>query len=44
MLVIFFGWLASTATVPLPAISLFFMIAIEAFYAVEYTYPNAGGV
>ncbi|GAB7323890.1 hypothetical protein MBLNU13_g07323t1 [Cladosporium sp. NU13] len=44
LLVIFFGWLASTATVPLPAIPLFFMIAIEACYAVEYTYPNVGGV
>jgi hypothetical protein len=44
MLVISFGWLASTATVPLPAIPLFFMIAIETCYAVEYTYPNFGGV
>lgn len=44
LLVIFFGWLASTAMVPLPAIPLFFMIAIEACYAVEYTYPNVGGV
>ncbi|KAK6442612.1 hypothetical protein LTR95_001163 [Oleoguttula sp. CCFEE 5521] len=44
MLVIFFGWLASTATVPLPAIPFSFMISIMACYAVEYTYPNVGGV
>jgi hypothetical protein len=44
VLVIIFGWAASTAKVPLPAIPFIFMIAIEACYAVEYTYPNVGGV
>lgn len=43
-LIFFFGWVQSTARVPYPAIPLFLMVSIMAFYAVEYTYPNVGGV
>ncbi|KAF7189534.1 MFS transporter prlL [Pseudocercospora fuligena] len=44
MLVLFFGWVVQTARIPTPSVPMFFMIAIEACYAVEYTYPNIGGV
>jgi hypothetical protein len=44
MLVVFFGWVVQTGEVPAPSVPIFFMVAIEASYAVEYTYPNVGGV
>ncbi|KAF2160339.1 hypothetical protein M409DRAFT_29189 [Zasmidium cellare ATCC 36951] len=41
---VFGGWLASTTYVPLPIVPIIWMLIIEACYAVQYVYPNVGGV
>ncbi|KAA8642883.1 hypothetical protein EYZ11_007795 [Aspergillus tanneri] len=44
ILTIVFGIFADTGRIPQPLIPLGFLIAIEACYAVLYTFPNNGGV